>query len=48
VFLLEPEALVFLAKACELVFYNDFDFLLRILVLVAASFNFMLWVLVVL
>jgi hypothetical protein len=47
-FLLEPEALIFLVKSCELVFYNDFDFLFRILVLVAASFDFVLWVLVVL
>jgi hypothetical protein len=48
VFFHEPEALIFLAKMCQLIFYDSFDFLLRILVLVISSFDFWLWDLVVL
>jgi hypothetical protein len=48
VLLHEPEALISLAKACQLVVYDDFDFLLIILVLVISSFGFYVWILVVL
>jgi hypothetical protein len=33
--------------ACQLVFYDDFDFLLKILVLIILSFDFSVWILIV-
>jgi hypothetical protein len=47
VLLHELEAFIFLVKACQLVFYDDFDFLLRVLVLIILSFDFSMWVLIV-
>jgi hypothetical protein len=46
--LLEPEALVVLPKVCQLIFYDNFNFLLRILVLIIAGFSFKLQVLIIL
>jgi hypothetical protein len=40
VLLHESEALIFLAKACQLIIYDSFDFLLKILALVISSFGF--------
>jgi hypothetical protein len=38
--LLEPEVLVFLLKVCQLVYYDSFNFLFGILVLVIVGFSF--------
>jgi hypothetical protein len=43
----ELKAFIFLLKACQLIFYNGFDFLLRVLVLIILSFGFSVWVLIV-
>jgi hypothetical protein len=40
IFLLEPEALVFMPKVCQLLCYDSFDFLLKILVLIIVGFSF--------
>jgi hypothetical protein len=47
VLLHEPETFIFLVMACQLVFYDDFDFLLKILVLIILSFDFSVWILIV-
>jgi hypothetical protein len=40
IFLLGPEALIFLMKVCQLLCGDNFDILLKILVLIIFSFNF--------
>jgi hypothetical protein len=40
------EAFIFLVKACQLIFYDDFNFLLRVLMLIILSFGFSMWVLI--
>jgi hypothetical protein len=47
VLLHKPGAFIFLVKACQLVFYDSFDFLLRVLVLIIMSFGFSVWVMIV-
>jgi hypothetical protein len=47
VLLHDSEAFIFLA-ACQLVLYNGFNFLLRVLVMIIFSFGFSVWVLIVL
>jgi hypothetical protein len=47
VLLHEPKAFIFLAKVCQLVFYDGFDFTLRVLMLIFVSFVFSVWIFVV-
>jgi hypothetical protein len=47
VLLHEPKVFVLLAKACQLIFYDDFDFILRVLLLIFLGFGFSVQVLVV-
>jgi hypothetical protein len=48
VLLHEPKALVFLAKVCQFVLDDGFDFILKVLMLIFLSFSFSVWVLIVL
>jgi hypothetical protein len=47
VLLHEPKAFILLAKACQLVFYDDFNLILKVLMLIILSFGFSVWVLIV-
>jgi hypothetical protein len=47
VLLHEPKVFVLLAKACQLIFYDGFDFILRVLLLIFLGFGFSVQVLVV-
>jgi hypothetical protein len=48
VLLHEPKALIFLAKVCQLVLNDGFNFILRVLMLIFLNFDFLVWVLIVL
>jgi hypothetical protein len=47
VLLHKPKAFILLAKACQLIFYDSFHFILRVLVLIFLGFGFSVLVLVV-